>query len=752
MPQSSTEPIRLGIMPPLYGLGASHGPEISWAGQIARAEINAAGGILGRPLELIIADDGGLPETATRTAGWLLDMGCLALIGTHTAVTSLVTEPREIPYLNYAFRDRGPDGRLCFSFGALPNQRIERLIPYMARMAGPRLFLVGNTQAWSRVCVETATRALREHGGDLVDAACLITDTASIETILDRLEDCRAHVLLPFLEDQEQLDLLTRLHRRGLKERVAVVLCNFDETMAARLAPEVRVGLYSSNTYFMSVETAANRRYLSTLAALNDVDGIWPLGKGMLTSVGEAAYLCIQAFAQAANAAGSLAPSDLVAALEQTRLDAPQGKVRMQPATHQAHLHHYLARCDFDGAFRVIKQFGACAPAIAERDAQRAPVAASNNADQSEQEGIIAIAVAGVGSDGRISFVNRTLLQHWGFSDTHQLKGVPITQLWEDADALAAIMPSLSRMPQWSGPLTARCADGRLKRLMVVAEPMLHGSDTLTGYTLACVDTRSLNRRVAENELLWRASHDSLTGLPNRTMIHERLSRALQRSKMQEHGVALLFVDLDGFRLVNDSHGHATGDELLKNVAKRLLAHVRPGYTVGRLGGDEFVILCDQVHSLVGMTALAERINDMLRAPLHLQGHRLFVTASIGLAMGHGTTHSAEEMLRNADAAMYSAKEQGRDGWRFFSEEIHEQVRKRLDITNGLRLALERNEFQVHFQPILSVESRRICGAEMLLRWYPSSGEITPDHFIPIAEMTGSIIPIGKWVFEGVHG
>jgi diguanylate cyclase (GGDEF)-like protein len=231
-------------------------------------------------------------------------------------------------------------------------------------------------------------------------------------------------------------------------------------------------------------------------------------------------------------------------------------------------------------------------------------------------------------------------------------------------------------------------------------------------------------------------------------MIHERLERALRRSKRQGHSVALLFIDLDGFKLVNDSHGHQAGDELLKTIAQRLVDHVRPGDTIGRLGGDEFVVLCDHVESPATVANLADRLNDLLREPVELSGRRLFATASIGLALGHGTTHSADELLRNADAAMYQAKEQGRDGWRFFSEEIHEQARQRLDITNGLRQAIERDEFQVRFQPILCAQSQIIRGAELLLRWFPSGGEVSPAHFIPIAEMSGSIVPIGKWVFH----
>jgi len=210
----------------------------------------------------------------------------------------------------------------------------------------------------------------------------------------------------------------------------------------------------------------------------------------------------------------------------------------------------------------------------------------------------------------------------------------------------------------------------------------------------------------------------------------------------------VLFIDLDGFKMINDSYGHNVGDQLLITVAQRLVDTVRPGDTVARLGGDEFIVLCDQVKNDDIISQVAERIMHALHLPIELEDRNLFVTASIGIAQGNGETHTAGDLMRNSDAAMYLAKEYGRNRWQMFNFEIHEKVKRHLGIANGLRTAIENGELHARYQPIMDLASRKIVGAEMLTRWFPADEEVFPDVFIPIAEKTGSIVPIGEWVFE----
>ncbi|EGV32231.1 diguanylate cyclase/phosphodiesterase with PAS/PAC sensor(s) [Thiorhodococcus drewsii AZ1] len=857
------QPIRLGLLPSAKVVDARQLGKIRISAQAACTELNAAGGLLGRPIELIEAAPTLGLEAATRHLTEVL--GCDALIGNPS--TSVAPSRPRIALDHGATLDEA--SQEVFRFTPLPVHNVTPVLERMARIAGPKFFIAGGRDAWSCGTTEAASRALEAIGGELVSTEHLDLDGVQMETLLDHVERSGVDVFLPCFDRKDLPALLTRFTRRGLKRRIAVLASRLDESVAARLAPEVREGVFACGSYFTCLDNPANRAYLAALGnQLGDTETPLP----PVAKVGASTYLCVRGFARAAEQAGSLEPSALISALERLELDGPQGPVRMDPVSHRVRLATHLARCRFDGTFSIIQSFDPIPePASASEPTDQQPLAPAQDQTAPPQgaNNMPEFAVIGIDADGRIAFVNRAASRLWGFDERHTLHGVPVETLWQSAEAFAEFMTRHQHHTEWQDALTARLADGTPKRLRVIGEISPHLHAERPGYILSCVDTHAVrlqqtiasyeclamadiaviatdssgtiietnhrandlfgyaggallglsihelvppqarrrhadnirrfqaeadnerrmgmrtevhgyrgdgslfpvevaisrfdadgdtilvaalrditDRKTAETELVWRASHDALTGLPNRDLMQERLAHALARSKKQGHAVALLFIDLDGFKLINDTHGHSVGDALLQGIATRLVEHVRPGDTVGRLGGDEFVVLCDQVDDSVSIVSLAERLNDALREPLDLQGRQLFATASIGLAIGHGRTHCAEELLRNADTAMYSAKEQGRDGWRFFSEEIHEQARKRLDISNGLRQAIQNAELEIRFQPILCTESQIIRGAEVLLRWMPPTGEIPPSLFIPIAEMSGSIVPIGKWVFQ----
>ena len=773
--------IRVGILHSLTGTMAISEKPVKDAALMAIAEINQAGGILGDRIEPIIADGASKPLVfADRARKLIQEDRVKTLFGCWTSASRKAVLP-VVEELNtllwYPVQYEGlEESKNIFYTGSCVNQQIDPALDWLLKNQRKKFYLLGSDYVFPRIVNLLIKNQLPPLGGAVVSEDYIPLGDRDFSASLQKIKQLKPDVIFNTLNGDSNLAFYRQYQAEGLQAKEMPIMAVSLGENEMREIGQAAVGHYAAWSYFQSLDTPSNQRFVENFKAR--------YGDDRLTSDPmEAAYFQVYLWKQAVETANSFEVKAVRQAAYHQTWAAPSGLVRIGKNHHiwkYCRIGQVLANGQFEQVFATpepiaptpwlgVEYVESKNASLAIKLLKQVPQSIQYNCELEEKtrqvkevmeqmetslsllhttleataDGILAF-----NREDQILIYNQKLLKIWEICESW----VATSKMSELLNTLAQQLEepeSFGQEKLWHEPKAISSEIFKLKNGRILeryTHPQCSGNKII-GQVWSF---RDITTRYQSQEIMrYQAWHDQLTGLPNRILFNDRLENSLIQAKERQGMLAVMFLDLDRFKIINDTLGHAVGDRLLEKVSQRLIYCLREYDTVARWGGDEFIILLPQIHSEKDAIQVAERILQTFDEVFHIESHELYVKTSIGISLYPLGGQNSDNLVKNADSALYQAKELGRNTYQVYSPEMNAKAVDFLNLENNLHHALERGEFVVYYQPQVNIHQGKVLQMEALVRWqHPEFGLICPVTFLNLAEQSGLILSLGKWVLK----